>query len=186
MKKTIKAEPVKKVTLVRPNPESLKKCNRYEMEFLELLMFAEPLLRVGLNAIDDRLASIKNGRKRTRTLLTQMRTLLMDLATTVDDKSYNYLCTLKKHGELTIKVKPVSTIPGHFIVPEDCMRALVDSAVTDHCHLCIKEADEMKRCPLYKAMINVLPPDSLDESFGCPYRFVEVYRKSDLEGKIDG
>lgn len=146
-------------------------CNRHEMEMVELMMFSVGILRSEESRTIDRIKMVKRGPQRFHTVLTIMENLLADIIGTISEGNCRQLKALQKNGRLSIKPQPVAEIPGYYLFPRETGNAILESCLKNECALCIKDSDEYPKCSLYKALIDVMPPDKLNK-YICPYQGV--------------
>lgn len=153
-------------------------CNRHEMELMELLMFTTGILRQGEKKTIDRIRKVKRGPWRFHMAIALLEKLFLDLAETITEGNKRQLYTLQKNGRLSIKPQPIADIPGYYLLPRDTGNAIIESCIRNECMMCIKEYDEAMKCPLYKAMIDVMPPDNV-KRYVCPYQAIDIYHDED-------
>lgn len=155
--------------------------NGHEIRTLELMMFASNLLKSDQRRFGRILDMKPEWRTRFMAMCDEMEDLFCDMAKVMPDSTKRQLQTMLEHGELSIKPKPVSHIPGYMLIPEQVSLALVKAAMEGECSMCIKDADEAEKCDLYRGICEVLAPEEMGETMICPYAGIKVETTHKLE-----
>lgn len=86
----------------------------------------------------------------------------------LDDKSLMYIAKNTKSHEVVIRPKSVVPETAWMYARTDDLRVILRAAQSAECAMCLKTPGEEKRCPLKKAMQEIV--DEPEAAFGCGYR----------------
>lgn len=147
-----------------------KRLNGHETRFIEVLVFAWSILHGDAGRVTDRL-KMAGAVGDLKQILTRMEHLNDKLFATMTDSNLKNLNTLVHHGEMSVRVKPISKIPGYILIPEPAAKVLVSRAIHDQCTTCIKDCKEAGSCKLFNAISDCMPADDMD-TMRCPYSYL--------------
>lgn len=74
-----------------------------------------------------------------------------------------------QHGSIDIALR-ASGGNERVVVPAEALKKLADTAIYYECALCLREEQNVRRCPLRRALLQACLPDSFEDSSGCVYR----------------
>ena len=156
---------------VNPSRADAYDLTRREKASLQYLAHAVSALVEAKDDLKDRLVMIENGTERMAKLADEAISLLTEVRTTVPEKQRNSMVNTTKDYE--IRLVPKFTPSTHnVVVQKEDFRELVDSAQTK-CRECTLDNEECRQCKLYRLLVTVLPMDSYEGTFLCPYNMAE-------------
>lgn len=101
------------------------------------------------------------------------------LIRTMPERRNDYYLTYAQHGHYELKMNgPVRGSTRFVLISTDSLSSLAEAAVENECAMCLREGDEIGKCGIRKAMIEVAPPSEIEDTRWrkCEYR--------DLPGKL--
>lgn len=141
-----------------------------ELQGVEFLSALSGQMGKYCDRLKPRFQNIPNGWRQYRMIQSALRNLLVAMYDTMTEKSLLRMKNMMQYGEVKIAIAPIERHAlGYITVPEKDLATITTAALQNECVMCIKEGDEVKKCPLRKAMWEILPPDEIPK-YGCPYR----------------
>lgn len=150
-----------------------KPMNGREMRVIEYLAAMDSKIVESGDAMRDRLRDIPNGWRQWRLMASTLSRLLIQLYDSMTVKNLRHIQNICAHGEVLIRMVPVSRVPENVLVSEDDLRMLVNAAMSAECAICLKQGKEIDRCPLRNALLSIAPPYE-DPPTSCGYRDVAI------------
>ena len=140
---------------------------RNEKASLQYMAHAVSALVEAKEDLKTRLGMIENGGERMAKLADEAINMLTELRMTVPEKQRISMVNTTKDYE--IRLVPKFTPSTHnVVVQKEDFRELVDAAQVK-CRDCTLDNEECRQCKLYKLLVTVLPMDSYEGTFLCPY-----------------
>lgn len=154
--------------------------NAYELHAIEYLAALDAQLIDEQKHLEKRLKSIPNGWRDFRCAAAIVQRVLDAVYETVPDKTLLHMQRLAAHGEVLVRVKPmVKPINDDMqIITNDDLKYLINTCMSSECAMCLKNAQEQKKCKLRKAMENNAVSNKIPGNGLCPY--ADVAAQSDL------
>lgn len=147
-------------------------CNSRELHRLELIAAIDAQLQGGEEPLKKRLQTIPHAWRDYRMILTRLGRILTETYATVPDKTLRHMAALVSHGEVLIRIKPVTKMPDDLqLLPTDDLKVLINTAMEAQCTMYFEDRAGVKRCQLRKALMIIAPPKDLHLG-ECPYRYV--------------
>ncbi len=144
--------------------------NAKELHGVEFLAALSGQMDKHCMILKPRLQAIPNGWRQYRLIESTLHKLLGDVYQTMTVKSLQRMKNMMQYGEVKISIAPIERHAlGYVTVHEKDLALVVTKAMQGECAMCIKDGDDVKKCPLRKALWEMLPPDEIPR-FGCPYR----------------
>lgn len=150
-----------------------KPMNGREMRVIEYLAAMDSKIIESGDTMRDRLRDIPNGWRQWRLMASTLSGLLVQLYGSMTVKNLRHMQNICNHGEVLIRMAPVSRVPENVLVGEDDLRTLINAVMSSECAICLKEGKEIDRCPLRNAMLSIAPPYE-DPPTSCGYRAVAL------------
>ncbi len=147
--------------------------NRKENEFMMNLMIVRNALESYAPSCRDR--ALKAGRwtwRNIRLAQTLIRKIQEDLAGTMPARRDEYYRTYSRNGHYELVMNGPKR-PGRFVLISDRhLAAIVDAAMENACIMCMLHDEEISKCPLRAALLEVAPPTELQDGRWkkCEYR----------------
>lgn len=155
--------------------------NSREAHRIELLAALDAQLAHGEEPLKARLQTIPNAWRDYRMCVTRVGRILMQIYSTVPDRTLRHMRALCERGEVLIRFRPVVRNPAdeYQLVPTADLKLLINTAMEARCTMCFEGRAGVKACDLRKALIQIAPPQDLEKG-ECPYRYVvEACKRGD-------
>ena len=150
-----------------PSREDAWDLTRNEKMCLTFLTNTASALAESKDGLSERIDRIEHGQDRIDRLVSDSLELLNDIRMTVPEKQRVSLVNTANDYE--IRLTPKYTPSSHnVIVQKEDFRTLVDAAQAK-CVECTDDNEECRKCKLFNLLVTVLPLDSYDGTFMCPY-----------------
>ena len=156
---------------VNPSREDAWDLTRKEKACLQFLAHAASALEEAKTDMAARLEKVENGTERMAKVAKDAIRLLTDLRMTVPEKQRTSMINTAKDYEVRLTPKFTPTTHNVVVQKED-FRQLVDAAQAK-CTDCTLDNEECRKCELYRLLVNVLPLDTYDGVYLCPYNMAE-------------
>lgn len=144
--------------------------NAKELNGIEFLAALSGQMDKHCMILKPRLKAIPNAWRQYRLIESALHRLLGDMYQTLTVKSLQRIKNMMQYGEVKIAIAPIERHAlGYVTVHEKDLALVVTTAMQGECAMCIKDGDDVKRCPLRKALWEMMPPDEVPR-FGCPFR----------------
>jgi hypothetical protein len=117
--------------------------------------------------LKDRIGRIDGGPELMDTMCGSAEKLLTEIRRTIPTEQRHNINNVSKDMEMrmTPKATPRKT---SVVMQKDEFRTLVDAA-QEKCKECTDDNDECRKCKLFRLLTVILPMDSYDGTFLCPY-----------------
>ena len=167
-------------------PGEVRALSYPEYQLLQVLYCADSQVYNKSHVLDNRLKAIKRGALTMGMLKWSLRHLLEECAMTMTRSNWNRFEEIRKHGEIVIKINPLSKPSTDMIVNSDQFNIIATAAVQHECSMCLKDGKEIKSCPLRKALMDCAPPrDSC--VIGCEYQhMIDAFNEMQREEEANG
>lgn len=141
-----------------------------ELHGVEFLAALDAQMHKHGDRLKPRLQMVPNGWRQYRLVESALTSLIAGLYDTMPAKQVLRVEHMMQHGEVKIDLAPVAkNTLGYLTVHENDLAVIATAAMQGECAMCIKDGDEIKKCPLRKALWEIATPDELPK-FGCRYR----------------
>lgn len=106
---------------------------------------------------------------------TAVRRAIYAVCDTVEHENLSYIVKNSKHYEIIVRQRQITKDPVWMYVKTTDLEKVLEHAVHDECSLCMKAGGEAGKCPLRKALINMVDEPAAD--YGCGFRGGKLRRK---------
>lgn len=155
------------MNFVHPSRADAWDMTRREKMTLTFLANTTSALLDAKSDLKERLSRIENGQERMDRLADECMDLLTEVRMTVPEKQRMSMVNTYKDYEMRLVPKMTPTKTNVVLQKED-MRTLVDAAQTK-CADCTETFEESSKCKLCQLLKVILPMDSYEGTFLCPY-----------------
>ena len=148
-----------------------ERLNRGEFEAVRCLLGAVSYTAHAKDDLQKRLECIPYGKERMRMILGGIRSVADDLIGTVPRGQ----CKQLKNTMLDMEMRMVPKLTGmsqNVILEKDVAKGLFDAAM-EKCRGCVEDAENCRKCALYKVLESSLPLDNYQNTLICPYSVSE-------------
>ena len=171
----------KKYGIRKPDPEPVKpapepvariektKPNKAENFFMMDLMILKNSLAVRMDAVKDRLKKVNRyGWRDLRLLFSLVDRIQSQLVQTMPESRLDYYAALARSGRYHLDIEgPVRQ--GRMVLISDIHLAqLCEAVMESECLMCLKTGNEVERCPIRQALLEVAPPTDII-GYSCEY-----------------
>lgn len=160
-----------KEQFVHPSRADAKDMTRNEKACLTFLMNATSALVEAQDDLAERLKMIDGGTELMRTVAEGSVKLLTELRMTIPERQRTSLANTAKDYEMRLVPKMTPSKVCVVMQKED-FRELVNAAQVQ-CKDCAELNEDCGKCKLFRLLQIVLPLDSYDTTFLCPYNMAE-------------
>lgn len=124
----------------------------------------------GGRTMEKRLRSTPRGWMQFKQAMGLLNAVFDALERTITDRQLNQINNTIRNGEVSVKLRRAGAYDDDMnVVRADALAAVVGAAMRAECMICVKDAADIKRCALRKAIGELCPPDSY-ETGSCVYR----------------
>lgn len=152
---------------LHPSREDAKPVTYREKTAILHLINQTSLLIEARRDLADRAQMIEGGAEMLQQVCETSEKLLEEIRLTIPEKQRATINNITRDSEMRLVPKMSPTV-GHLLIDNEDYRELVDAARAK-CHGCADTPEQAKRCGLYRLLLNILPLDSYDTAFLCPY-----------------
>ena len=160
--------------MAKTNPD------RRENEFMLNTMIVRNTLMTNAPAIRER--ARRAGKwvwRDIRLMLTLINRIQDALIETMPESRDQYYTAYARHGHYKMEIDGPIDTARHVLITARHLGAITDAAMSSECILCIREGNEISRCPLRDALLEVAPPTNLE-----PEGMIRKCEYRDAAGKI--
>ena len=122
------------------------------------LMVLSSAMHQHADSIRERISEYPNAWRDVRLLTTLVKRLESMLFNAMDKRDQHHYMQLASYGQMRVSIPGPIEDKTNMLVERSDIDAIVGSAMTGECALCIKEGREIKRCRLREALVNISPP----------------------------
>lgn len=152
---------------LNPSREDAKPVTYAEKTCILHLINQTSLLLAAKGDLADRMSMIDGGQEMMDSLCETSEKLLNEVRLTIPDRQRRTINNLSLDSEMRLVPKMTPTVK-HVLVDSDAFQQLVDAARAK-CRDCADTPEEAKRCKLYQLFLDVLPLDTYEGTYTCPY-----------------
>lgn len=152
---------------LHPSREDAKPVTYREKTAILHLINQTSLLMEAKDDLADRVQMIESGPEMLRTLCETSEKLMEEVRLTIPERQRLMINNVTRDSEMRLIPKMCPTF-GHLLISNDDYRELIEAARIK-CNGCADTPEQAKRCKLYKLFLDILPLDSYDSVFLCPY-----------------
>ena len=160
-----------KELFVHPTRPDAKDMTRDEKACLTFLMNAASALMDAQGDLAERLKMIDGGPELMKTVAEGSVKLLTELRMTIPERQRTSLANTAKDYEMRL-VPKMTPSKICVIVQKEDFRELVNAAQVQ-CRECAELNEDCGKCKLFRLLQVILPLDSYDTTFLCPYNMAE-------------
>ena len=144
-----------------------ERLTRTQMNSLQYIMHTLSSLRYGEKDLADRIICIPNGKRDYACVIWMMNRIVHDLLETVPDEQCKRM--LNQTRDCEMRMVPKLTPPEYrmTLTKEEAMQIIDLMRVA--CQDCIKDVEECRSCACYKMLTALVPLESYDNIYSCPY-----------------
>ena len=129
--------------------------------------------------LEKRLRSVPDLYRQYRIAKAAMSKALSGLYDTLPLSSLLRLQKTCANSEVLVRPKTTLAVQNDsLIVLQKDMTTLINAAMSAQCAVCLKVGKETKKCELRKCLLNIVPPEEIDNTFMCEY--AKVASESEL------
>lgn len=147
----------------RAEPDGRTMPNRRENAFMMDLMMVRNSLAKNSEAVRERMARYPHAWRDIRLLWHLVNKLQGQLVDTMPDRRIAYYQQMAAHAKVTIDIPGPVPRGSHMLISEKHLAAITEAAMRRECALCIKDGKEMQRCPIREALLEVAPPETVND-----------------------
>ena len=148
--------------------------NRQENAMMLYLMALLNTLNRNSEAVKDRLSVFRYGWRDLRLLLRLVDKVQIMLLHTMPDKRLDYYAKIAEHGKVIVDIPGLIPKGRHILITDKNLAAITEAAMRAECVLCMKDGKGVKGCPIRAALLEVAPPETVNDCrnwwVGCEYR----------------
>ena len=150
------------------------KPNKYENMFMIDLMILRNTLGVRREKVRARLTQVNPYAWRDLQLLYSLVCRIQDqLIRTMPDSRDEYYRVLAEHGQYHLEIEGPLRPTRQVLIGDRNLGALCDAAMESECLTCLRTGNEIDRCLIRRALLEVAPPaEVIENGIGCEYREV--------------
>ena len=157
----------------RTDPDGKKTPNREENAIMLDLMMLRNSIASHSEAVRERLKAYPYGWRDMRLLWSLVNKLQNQLLNTMPDRRILYYDQMARHGKVIIDIPGPIPKGRNILITEKRLAAITEAAMRGECALCVKDGTEAQRCPIREALLEVAPPEKVNDGqhwwAGCEY-----------------
>ncbi len=161
---------------LEPEPEKPKapaivktKPNKLENNFMLDLMILKNSLAVRSVAVRDRLKKVnKYGWRDLRLLFSLVNRIQQQLMDTMPDSRYEYYSATARNGRYHLDIEGPLRQGKMVLITDVHLAQLCETVMEEHCIMCLRTGDEVEKCPVRQALLEVAPPTEILD-YRCEY-----------------
>ena len=150
------------------------KPNKRENEFMMNLMVLRNTLRTNAPACRERAERAGPGIwDDIQAMLEAVDRIQNGMLATMPESRDDYYTAYARHGHYELHIDGPIQRGRHLLVTDRHLASICEAAMKSECILCMREGDEITRCPLREALTEAAPPTEIQEDgrwTRCEYR----------------
>ena len=173
--KKIASNPAAPAPLKRGAEPARTKPNKRENEFMMNLMVLRNTLRTNAPACRERAERAGPGIwEDIQAMLAAVDRIQNGMLATMPESRDDYYTAYARNGHYELHIDGPIRTARHLLVTDRHLASICEAAMKSECILCMREGDEISRCPLREALTEAAPPTEIREGkglwFRCEYR----------------
>lgn len=147
-----------------------------ELRLIECIAGIQSRLEAGAHDLEKRIKSVPDLWRQWRIATVAMTKVMDGLYDTLPYRALERMDQLCRHGEWAMRPKsPMNKRTDVEIILEKDFNVLINTAMSARCAFCMNEGKDIKNCELRKVLMNVAPPNVLNEKSAlCPFAVVAL------------
>ena len=151
-----------------------KKPNKFENAFMMDMMILRNSLAVRREAVRERLSEVNPHAWRDLQLLYSLVCRIQEqLVETMPESRQEYYETLARNGRYHLEIQGPIHAERTVLISDKHLGAILDAVIESECMMCLKDGNEINKCKIREALLEVGPPtEIIEDGIGCEYRDV--------------
>lgn len=163
------------------------KPNKWENFFMTDLMILRNSLTVKAPHCRERLEKVnRHGWRDLRLLLSLVSRIQEDLIRTMPESRDEYYRTIARSGHYQMEINGPIHMEHNVLIGDKHLGYLLDRTMSAECLMCMRDGNEIGKCPLRDVLLEVAPPSEIKEAkriIKCEYADVarQIVRDEEIE-----
>ncbi len=147
----------------KPDEDGRMMPNKQENALMLDLMMLHNTLAKNSEAVKTRLKDFPYAWRDMRLLWCLVNKLQDQLMATMPDRRVAYYDKIARYGKVIIDIPGPISRGRHILIDTTSLAAVTEAAMRGECAICLKTGKEVQRCSIRAALLEVAPPEKINE-----------------------